>query len=139
MLYFAYGSNLNKREMKHRCPDSKYLGTVMLKNWQLMFRVYLTVEPKEGMEVPIGVWNVPDEDMKALDEYEGYPHLYRKEKMTIGGQEGIIYIMNGFQIPYALPQNDYLIRCCIGYKDFGFENSYIDEALDRTFEEMRKR
>lgn len=139
MLYFAYGSNLNKREMKMRCPNSRPMGVLTLKDWQLMFRVYLTIEPKEGMEVPIAVWNVPEEDMKAIDEYEGYPHLYRKEKMTIGGHEGIIYIMNESTIPYALPKNSYLTRCVIGYINFGFDRKELERALNRTFKEMKIR
>lgn len=138
MIYFAYGSNLNKREMKSRCPNSRYIGTVMLKDWQLMFRLYLTIESEEGMEVPIGVWDVPQEEMKALDEYEGYPELYRKEKMTIGDYEGIIYIMNEYSIPYAFPTKEYFNRCCLGYINFGFDTSYLTEALSRTFTEMQK-
>ena len=139
MLYFAYGSNLNKKEMKMRCPNSRPMGVLTLKDWQLMFRVYLTIEPKEGMEVPIAVWNVPEEDMKALDEYEGYPHLYKKEKMTIGGHEGIIYIMNESTIPYALPKNSYFNRCVIGYINFGFDRKELERALNRTFKEMKIR
>ena len=29
-IYIAYGSNLNLKQMKYRCPDSKVLGTAML-------------------------------------------------------------------------------------------------------------
>lgn len=138
MLYFAYGSNLNKKEMKMRCPNSRPMGVLTLKDWQLMFRVYLTIEQKEGMEVPIAVWDVPEEDIKALDEYEGYPSLYRKEKMSIDGKEGIIYIMNNEDIPYMLPQHTYFYRCRHGYEDFGFNFKYLNSALERTYKEMMK-
>ena len=38
MLYFAFGSNLNRKQMKRRCRDSKYVGCYTLKNYKLSFR-----------------------------------------------------------------------------------------------------
>ena len=38
MLYFAFGSNLNQKQMKKRCKDSKYIGCYSLKNYKLVFR-----------------------------------------------------------------------------------------------------
>ena len=38
MLYFAYGSNLNRKQMKRRCKESKYIGCYTLKNYKLAFR-----------------------------------------------------------------------------------------------------
>ena len=38
MLYFAFGSNLHKKQMKRRCKDSKYIGCYTLKNYKLSFR-----------------------------------------------------------------------------------------------------
>lgn len=137
MLYFAYGSNLNKREMRQRCPSSKYIGTAMLKDWQLMFRYFLTIEPKEGMKVPIGVWEVSEKDIKSLDKYEGYPSLYKKEKMTIGNYTGFIYIMKNSIIPYILPEREYFYRCSFGYINFGFDWSYLTDAFTRTAEEIK--
>ena len=36
MLYFAFGSNLNQKQMKKRCKDSKYIGCYSLKNYKLV-------------------------------------------------------------------------------------------------------
>lgn len=54
--YVAYGSNLNREQMAHRCPDAKLVGTGMLSNYEMVFRgnksnAVATVEPKKGMEV----------------------------------------------------------------------------------------
>ena len=38
MLYFAFGSNLHKKQMKRRCKDSRYIGCYTLKNYKLSFR-----------------------------------------------------------------------------------------------------
>ncbi|TET49084.1 MAG: gamma-glutamylcyclotransferase, partial [Dehalococcoidia bacterium] len=37
MYYFAYGVNLNQKQMKDRCPDSKPLFTAVLPNYKLVF------------------------------------------------------------------------------------------------------
>jgi len=42
-LYIAYGSNLNLKQMAHRCPTAKVVGTAMLHNWRLAFYSVATV------------------------------------------------------------------------------------------------
>ena len=37
MLYFAYGSNLNHKQMAFRCRDSKYIRRFKLKGYNLCF------------------------------------------------------------------------------------------------------
>ena len=36
--YIAYGSNLNVRQMRMRCPHATILGTANLKDWELLFK-----------------------------------------------------------------------------------------------------
>ena len=36
-LYFAYGSNLNERQMSYRCPDAIKMGGAQLRGWRLAF------------------------------------------------------------------------------------------------------
>ena len=31
-IYFAYGSNLNHRQMAYRCPDAEFVGTITVEN-----------------------------------------------------------------------------------------------------------
>ena len=35
--YIAYGSNLNVRQMRMRCPHATILGTANIKDWVLLF------------------------------------------------------------------------------------------------------
>ena len=79
--YIAYGSNLNVRQMRMRCPSARIIGTSVLKDYELLFKgsktgSYLTVEKKSGISVPVAVWEVTAEDEKALDRYEGFPNFY---------------------------------------------------------------
>ena len=87
-LYIAYGSNLNVRQMKTRCPNAKILGTAKLKGWELLFKgsksgSYLTIEEKENGIVPVVIWEVSESDEKALDRYEGYPTFYYKKDIKV--------------------------------------------------------
>lgn len=140
MIYFAYGSNLNKRVLRTWCPNAKYVGKGFLDGWQLVFRKYLTIEKAEENDVPIGIWDIPDSEIAKLDEYEGYPDLYRKEEMEIAGMKGIIYIMNENMTPYLPPSLDYYQKCLLGYLGFSFDTYYLTKAVDTTVEKIvRKR
>ena len=35
------------------------------------------------MEVPVGIWEISENDEHFLDRYEGYPHLYEKKNLRI--------------------------------------------------------
>ena len=98
-LYIAYGSNINLEQMAFRCPDSKVVTTGMISDYELQFRQVATIEPKEGSEVPVLIWELGGQDELSLDRYEGFPHLYRKEdvEVEINGekQKCMAYVMNG--------------------------------------------
>lgn len=74
--YLAYGSNLNIRQMKFRCPTAKIVGTAIIKDYELLYKgsktgSYLTIEKKKGSVVPVAVWEVTKSDERSLDTYEG--------------------------------------------------------------------
>ena len=76
-LYVAYGSNLNKRQMKGRCPGAKFVGTGVIENYALQFKgslygAHATIAPQEGSFVPVGLWTIQSRDENRLDMYEGY-------------------------------------------------------------------
>lgn len=135
--YLAYGSNLNLNQMKYRCPTAVAAGTYYLKGYSLEFRCYLTIVKDENGVVPLGIFELDDEEERYLDRYEGYPILYRKEifKVKLNDDnkeiEALIYIMNDGQYPKIKPSKRYLDTCLEGYKDFGFDNKYLLEALEK--------
>ena len=86
--YIAYGSNLNIRQMRMRCPSARIIGTSEIPDYELLFKgsktgSYLTIEPKEGSRVPVAAWEVSAEDELALDRYEGFPTFYYKKEMLL--------------------------------------------------------
>ena len=135
-LYVAYGSNLNLSGMQSRCPTADVVGTATLKDYQLLFRDGLaTIEPKPGAEVPMLVWDIQPGDEKRLDSYEGWPHLYRKEDVTVemDGEpaEAMVYIMNGGH--RLSPPNDYYYKTILaGYRSAGFDAQILEDAVDES-------
>lgn len=140
--YLAYGSNLNKEQMAHRCPDALPVCAYIMLNYQLVFRRgFLTIEPKEGAEVPCGVWQISDQDEKNLDRYEGFPKFYRKERfltMVPDPEEltgklvtAIAYVMqDGF--PLEAPSDYYFYTVMRGYSDFDLDKAPLIEAYQRA-------
>ena len=86
--YIAYGSNLNVRQMKYRCPTARIIGTSVIKDYELLFKgsktgSYLTIEKKKGEQVPVVIWETKESDELALDRYEGCPQFYYKTEMYL--------------------------------------------------------
>ena len=135
-IYMAYGSNLNIRQMSRRCRWAEVYGTATLPDYQLLFRgsgaAVATIEPKQGSSVPVALWKVTAPDEAALDRYEGWPHLYRKEvvRVRVGRRwvNAFVYIMNG-NLPLGRPCPSYLYTITEGYDDFGFDRAVLEEAV----------
>lgn len=137
-LYLAYGSNLNKGQMKYRCPEATAIGTAFIEGYRLLYKgsktgSFLTIEKKKGSRVPVGVWEVSEHDERRLDCYEGYPTFYYKKEVKITlvetGEEvdAFVYIMHE-ERPLGIPSEYYVRVCEDGYRDFGFDKAYLDKA-----------
>lgn len=142
-LYIAYGSNLNLEQMARRCPTAQVVKATYLQNYRLMFRgkstAVATIEKHKGGKVPVLIWRLQPNDEHALDIYEGYPHLYRKEtlKVTVDGRrtQAMAYIMNEALHPYDTPSCSYFDTIRQGYKDSGFDAKILRQAvLDSVWE-----
>lgn len=141
--YIAYGSNLNIPQMRVRCPGARIIGTAVIEDYQLLFKgsktgSYLTIEPMEGAEVPVVIWEVTETDEKALDRYEGYPNFYYKKEMTLDikgirtgkvrKRDAFVYIMHE-ERELGIPSWYYVNTCLDGYRAFGFNEKYLFDAI----------
>jgi gamma-glutamylcyclotransferase (GGCT)/AIG2-like uncharacterized protein YtfP len=132
-IYAAYGSNLNHAQMTHRCPKATFIGTGELKNYRLVFRGVADIEHHSGGRVPIGLWRVTEQCVKALDAYEGYPSLYGRNTAKIyrgAGKttEAFIYYMN--REGYHPPSIAYLKSIADGYEDCGLSLNSLKHSLN---------
>ena len=134
-LYLAYGSNMNLGQMEHRCPTAKVVGAIMLENWRLIFNGVASVERAKGESVPVVVWDIQPTDEKALDVYEGWPRMYRKEmrRIKLDGKIrlAMIYIMNDNR-RYSPPSAGYYNVIREGYESAGFDTEILRLAADKA-------
>lgn len=144
--YAAYGSNLNIGQMRWRCPGARVIGTSEIPNYELLFKgsktgAYLTIEPKEGESVPVGIWEVDELNEAALDRYEGFPEFYYKTEMMLpirGIKTGkirqrriFVYIMHEDR-PLGIPTEGYISTCRQGCRDFRLDSKPIMDALKKS-------
>ena len=133
-LYIAYGSNINLEQMAFRCPHSRVVGTSEIKDYELEFRGVATIVPKENASVPVLIWELDEQDLPTLNRYEGWPRLYRQEKMEfeLDGKtfEGMAYLMNYGEV--APPSQQYYNTILQGYRENGLDESYLQTALENS-------
>ena len=144
--YLAYGSNLNIAQMQFRCPDAVIAGTAVIPDYELLFKgsltgAYLTIEPRQGAQVLVGVWEVSLADELKLDRYEGFPNFYYKKDIRLPVadirtgktklHDGFVYIMHEDR-KLGVPTDMYVRTCLEGYRDFGFDTDFLLAAYDRS-------
>lgn len=142
-LYIAYGSNLNLKQMKRRCPNSEIYAVGKLNNWELVYKgsktgAHATIVRKKGYSVPVLVWYITDEDEKHLDVYEGYPVYYIKRNVMVNingsKKKAMVYIMNDNAKP-GIPSDSYVRTIARGYMDNNFDLKTLEDSLIKNFEE----
>ncbi|MDR1643082.1 MAG: gamma-glutamylcyclotransferase [Clostridiales bacterium] len=143
VLYFAYGSNINKTQMEERCPGSKLVGNGAISGYRLLFRgpygsAVATVEPFESGTVPVRIWELTPNDVELLDRHEGYPYKYRREevvaKMRNKTVDGVMYIMNNTGRPLNRPSDEYYGKILDGYREAGFSRAELQYASEYSQE-----
>ena len=133
-LYFAYGSNMNHKQMKTRCPSAKFIGCESLKNFEYYIdcRGVASLKPKYGATVSGVIWNIQDSsDWERLDRYEGVTSgIYQRhaiEAEVFGHAETFqIYISNTLKIGKPRPGYQENINAAVLF----LENLYKKEILE---------
>jgi gamma-glutamylcyclotransferase (GGCT)/AIG2-like uncharacterized protein YtfP len=107
ILYFAYGANLEPRRFRRRCPGATAVARARLPDHRLAFTRYS--RPERGgvadivadaeAEVWGALWEIDAACVAALDDYEGVPQAYRRERVRViddGGaeHEAMAYVAN---------------------------------------------
>ena len=136
MLYFAYGSNLNWRQMlKERCPGAKFITKYNLYGYKLIFSNYnskavfghANIEKNKKSKVPGAIWNITRKNEKILDVYEGVPTYYQKEYIKWNKKKVLVYIQNNFI--KKKPSSSYLHTIIEGYKNCNLELRHLKKRI----------
>jgi len=127
MYYFAYASNLNQKQMKERCPESRPMFTAVLPHYKLVFVGWsrqwrgatASIKSFRGDRVRGAIYDVTEQCLRRLDRFEaGYTRL----KVTVLGEdnepiEAVTYIKSG-QLEEAAPSKEYLAIIQQGLRDW---------------------
>jgi gamma-glutamylcyclotransferase (GGCT)/AIG2-like uncharacterized protein YtfP len=114
VLYAAYGSNLDPRQMAQRCPHSPLRSTGWLPGWRITFGgegwdgALPTLVEATGSQIFVALYDVTEADESTLDGWEGADQgLYRKVRVRVatldGEQPAWVYVLDDFEggIPSA--------------------------------------
>lgn len=133
--YFAYGANLNFYGMDSRCPGHLPRCVAYIENYKLVFRGVASIEPANGNRVYGALYLLDETHMDALDRFEGYPRLYRREIMSIrkaGNNhhtEAWVYLMNPDRYGYSAPCGGYLECILDGCRDWDIPEFYRKQII----------
>jgi gamma-glutamylcyclotransferase len=128
MYYFAYASNLNKKQMRERCPESRPLFVATLPNFKIVFTGWsrewrggkATIKSMRGEKVRGAVYEVSEACLRRLDKFEaGYARL----NLTVFDEDNqphqvITYVKSG-QLEESAPSKEYGEVIRQGYRDWG--------------------
>lgn len=130
MYYFAYGSNLVKKQMRERCPDSKPLYIATLPNYKRVFIGWsrkwrggvASIKRFSGGKVTGAVYEISEACLRRLDKYEGYPATSERIKVIVFDEdsnpvEAVTYLVSG-RLEETPPSKEYVTLVQQGYKDW---------------------
>jgi hypothetical protein len=142
-MYFAYGSNLDARQMRSRCASAEAEARAVLPNHVLAFGGFsrrwggavATVVRFPGEEVEGLLYRLPPGEIVELDRYEGCPLSYWRRRIVVTDEHGRRQHAQLYQQPDErfvpwLPQPGYLrvLRCA--YKRLGFDLGRLAAATE---------
>jgi len=132
--YFAYGSNLCKKQMACRCPESKYLISGKLVNyvWLINTKGYASVKPAQNDFVLGEIFTLSEQDIDYLDVYESVSEgLYGKQTLSIQTEDGpldcLVYIASDNSA--GKPQAEYIKRINEGIKSADLSSDYVHRCI----------
>lgn len=106
ILYFAYGSNMDEKQMKQRCPGSKLICRAVLKDYKLAFSIYspkrkcgcADIIKNKDSEVWGLVYNLNQNDLDKLDAFEMHPTKYKRLTCEVKDDLGNLLVVETYEV-----------------------------------------
>jgi gamma-glutamylcyclotransferase (GGCT)/AIG2-like uncharacterized protein YtfP len=137
MLYFAYGSNMERVQLKRRCPKAKFVSAAVLPDHELVFSgasrmwggAIADIRNATGKTVEGVLWEISEPERNALDEYEGYPELYVRKEVQVRTGTGKVVTAFAYVMANpgreASPSKPYKRLLISGAEEHGLSDAYI--------------
>lgn len=154
MLYFGYGSNMNRRQLLSRCATAQFRFRGKLPGYRLAYTRYsprrrcgvLDLLPCRDGEVWGGVFSLQQHDWQRLDEFEfccaeGYRRV--RVEIQVDGNPyyrlpAIAYEVCDKLADEVSPSDDYLAAVLTGARQCGLPDRYL-QSLSRRARELAGR
>jgi cation transport regulator ChaC len=93
--YFAYGSNMNRAQMRARAGEILEEHPGKLENYELLFdkkargrSATANIHPAQGKTVHGVLYKIQESALRSLDRFEGAPVHYRRIEVTVTDAAG---------------------------------------------------
>jgi len=132
-LYFAYGSNLWRKQMEDRCPQHRVIGNGILKGyrWIITSKGYANIIQSETDEVYGVIYEISESDEHTLDYWEIEKAGYRKETVEVEFEEQtlkcLVYVDSNEE--EGQPKKEYMERIMKGLSDSNLPKEYMDRYI----------
>lgn len=135
-LYFSFGSNMDRDQMKVRTPKAEYVGIGVIKNHDLVFNRrgsyrpggVASIVPKNDSDVYGVVWSISHEELKEMDRIED-PTAYERVSKTVitnDGEELHCYVYISFPQGEIAADQPYLELIISAAKSAKLPSAWID-------------
>jgi gamma-glutamylcyclotransferase len=131
MYYFAYASNMSRKQMAERCPEAKSIVAATLPNFKLIFTGYsrlrrgavATIRGSQGDKVIGALYEISEAGLRRLDKHENYPVDYKHTDVRVFSGSGEAYdavtFIKAQQEEEGQPSAEYRAVIQQGYRDWG--------------------
>ncbi len=148
-LCFAFGSNMNAEQMARRVPGAFEVAVATLRDFDLDFVGWssgwgggvATVAPRRGRNVAGVLYALTDEQLAALDRFEGVPTVYRRETCSVivrgSGVAVRAELYRHRDATRAAPSGRYLATIRRALRDRRIAHAHVDAAALRAAAEER--
>ncbi|MGA2368247.1 MAG: gamma-glutamylcyclotransferase family protein [Dehalococcoidia bacterium] len=131
MYYFAYASNMSRKQMKEHCPEAVAKVVATLPNFKLIFTGFsrgrkgaeATIKGSRGDKVIGAVYDITEAGLRKLDKWEEYPVNYKHLNVRVFADGGDAYdaltYIKAAQQEEGKPSTEYLAVIQQGYRDWG--------------------
>lgn len=136
--YFAYGSNMNRAQMRSRAGQILEEQPGRLENYELVFNkksrggaATANIRPASGKTVHGVLYRIPETAYRNLDRYEGVPEHYRRIEVSVTAASGKKITAHAYiatKVEKGLrPAAHYLQTILDGAGEHGLPAEYIGE------------
>ena len=141
--YFAYGSNMSRAQVKQRAGDPAEEKIARLENYEVTFDKIArgatgtaNLVLSEGKVVYGVLYRLREQQLKALDRFEGVPEHYRRSELTVVDEQGKkisaqVYLARKVRKGLK-PDRLYLQRILQGAEEHHLPAEYIEQLKKVT-------